>query len=68
MTRGIWKGPFVHPSLLKKIDKLKKEVGEWHKTYVKMHGVAYRRLNTHMISLFGWNISLWRDDKGGKSS
>ena len=22
MTRGIWKGPFVHPSLLKKIDKL----------------------------------------------
>ena len=23
MTRAIWKGPFVHPSLLKKIDKLK---------------------------------------------
>ena len=23
MTRGIWKGPFVDPSLLKKIDKLK---------------------------------------------
>ena len=23
MTRGIWKGPFVHPSLLKKIDKIK---------------------------------------------
>ena len=23
MTRGIWKGPFVHPSLLKKVDKLK---------------------------------------------
>ncbi len=23
MSRGIWKGPFVHPSLLKKIDKLK---------------------------------------------
>ena len=23
MTRSIWKGPFVHPSLLKKIDKLK---------------------------------------------
>ena len=23
MTRGVWKGPFVHPSLLKKIDKLK---------------------------------------------
>ena len=23
MTRGIWTGPFVHPSLLKKVDKLK---------------------------------------------
>ena len=23
MTRGVWKGPFVQPSLLKKIDKLK---------------------------------------------
>ena len=23
MTRSIWQGPFVHPSLLKKIDKLK---------------------------------------------
>ena len=23
MTRAVWKGPFVHPSLLKKIDKLK---------------------------------------------
>ena len=23
MTRGIWKGPFVHPSLLKKVDRLK---------------------------------------------
>ena len=23
MTRGIWKGPFVHPSLLKKVDKIK---------------------------------------------
>ena len=23
MTRSIWKGPFVHPSLLKKIVKLK---------------------------------------------
>ena len=23
MTRGIWKGPYVHPSLLKKVDKLK---------------------------------------------
>ena len=25
MTRGIWKGPFVHPSLLKKIDRLKNQ-------------------------------------------
>ena len=23
MTRSVWKGPFVHPSLLKKIDKVK---------------------------------------------
>ena len=23
MARAIWKGPFVHPSLLKKVDKLK---------------------------------------------
>ena len=23
MTRGVWKGPFVHPSLLKKIDRIK---------------------------------------------
>ena len=23
MARSIWKGPFVHPSLLKKVDKLK---------------------------------------------
>ena len=27
MTRGVWKGPFVHPSLLKKIDKLKSQTG-----------------------------------------
>ena len=25
MARSVWKGPFVHPSLLKKIDKLKNE-------------------------------------------
>ena len=23
MSRGVWKGPFVHPSLLKKVDKIK---------------------------------------------
>ena len=27
MTRGVWKGPFVHPSLLKKVDKLKGQTG-----------------------------------------
>ena len=27
MTRGVWKGPFVHPSLLKKIDRLKGQAG-----------------------------------------
>jgi len=25
MSRGIWKGPFVHPSLLKKVDKQKEQ-------------------------------------------
>ena len=28
MARSIWKGPFVHPSLLKKIDKLKDNPGK----------------------------------------
>jgi len=27
MTRGVWKGPFVHPSLLKKVDRLKGQTG-----------------------------------------
>ena len=25
MSRSIWKGPFVHPSLLKKVDKQKEQ-------------------------------------------
>ena len=35
MTRGVWKGPFVHPSLLKKVDKLKEEKlkGGWDSTW-----------------------------------
>ena len=33
MARSVWKGPFVHPSLLKKIDKLKGETG--HKKPIK---------------------------------
>ena len=28
MTRSVWKGPFVHPSLLKKIDKLKDQTNK----------------------------------------
>ena len=28
MARSVWKGPFVHPSLLKKIDKLKDGTGD----------------------------------------
>ena len=34
MARSIWKGPFVHPSLLKKIDKLvlkRTEIANWYK-------------------------------------
>ena len=27
MARSVWKGPFVHPSLLKKVDKLKDKSG-----------------------------------------
>tara|TARA_B100000579_G_C22729730_1_gene803598 strand:- start:752 stop:1123 length:372 start_codon:yes stop_codon:yes gene_type:complete len=28
MARSIWKGPFVHPSLLKKIDKIKDKTNQ----------------------------------------
>jgi small subunit ribosomal protein S19 len=28
MARSVWKGPFVHPSLLKKIDRLKEGTGD----------------------------------------
>jgi small subunit ribosomal protein S19 len=28
MARSVWKGPFVHPSLLKKIDRLKAGTGD----------------------------------------
>ncbi len=28
MARSIWKGPFVHPSLLKKVDKLKDKTNQ----------------------------------------
>ena len=40
MTRSIWKGPFVHPSLLKKIDKLK---GSTIKNLLK-HGLKIQQL------------------------
>ena len=33
MARSVWKGPFVHPSLLKKVDKLKVQTG--HKKPIK---------------------------------
>ena len=33
MARSVWKGPFVHPSLLKKVDRLKDEKG--HKKPIK---------------------------------
>ena len=28
MTRSIWKGPFVHPSLIKKVDKIKDKTNQ----------------------------------------
>ena len=52
----------------KKSDRLKKEfdyLNEW--TYKETCNKDMM-LNKYKISLFGWNISLWRDDKGGKSS
>ena len=33
MARSVWKGPFVHPSLLKKVDRLKDQTG--HKKPIK---------------------------------
>ena len=33
MTRSVWKGPFVHPSLLKKIDKLKEAPNKTNKNW-----------------------------------
>ena len=38
MTRSIWKGPFVHPSLLKKLinlkmDQTKKPIKTWSKKF-----------------------------------
>ena len=33
MARSIWNGPFVHPSLLKKVDKLRSQTG--HKKPIK---------------------------------
>ena len=52
----------------KKSDRLKKEfdyLNEW--TYKETCNKDMM-LNKYKISLFGWNISLWRDDKGDKSS
>ena len=49
--------------LLRKIDKLKKEfdyLNEW--TYKETCDKDMMLLK-YKISLFGWNISLWRDDK-----
>ena len=51
-----------------KVDKLKKEfdyLNEW--TYKETCNKDMM-LHKYKISLFGWNISLWRDDKGDKLS
>ena len=51
-----------------KVDKLKKEfdyLNEW--TYKETCNKDMM-LNKYKISLFGWNISLWRDDKDAKPS
>ena len=41
MARSVWKGPFVHPSLLKKIDKLKDAP---NKKPIKMYVVSLKDL------------------------
>ena len=51
-----------------KVDKLKKEfdyLNEW--TYKETCNKDMM-LHKYKISLFGWNISLWRDDKDDKPS
>ena len=52
-----------------------KKVAEWKKQYDALNEWTYKEtcnkdmmLNKYKISLFGWNISLWRDDKDGKPS
>ena len=51
MTRSVWKGPFVHPSLLKKIDKLK---GAQNKKPIK----TWSRRSIISPSMVGLNIAV----------
>ena len=50
MTRSIWKGPFVHPSLLKKIDKLKDKPNKISKTKNKYYYKTIPRFSYRFTS------------------
>ena len=56
-------------------DELQDKVDRWKKEYDKLNEWTYKEtcnkdmmLLKYKISLFGWNISLWRDDKDDKPS
>ena len=59
MTRSVWKGPFVHPSLLKKIDKLN--------TVSKKYWLEIKYYSQYLIKSylrrFGgeYGTSFWKD-------
>ena len=52
MTRSVWKGPFVHPSLLKKIDKLKDAP---NKNQLKL-GLETLQLFQILLDIASWYI------------
>ena len=63
---------FLEHSAAKQNDNVMKL---YHKEFDYLNEWTYKEtcnkdmmLLKYKISLFGWNISLWRDDKGGKSS
>ena len=56
MTRSVWKGPFVHPSLLKKIDKLK---GGSNKKPIK----TWSRKSTIIPDFVGFSFLIYNGKK-----
>ena len=76
MARSVWKGPFVHPSLLKKIDKLKDKLKEifsksirnnddleYSLSLIKKYEIikeCYQKAN-HYINLASNSLSIFKD-------